>query len=74
MLREENMGYPKLVQMLFQPQVVLASNQAALIQNLTEIISIFKLDISRVLDLVLEALEQQLEQLVSNQEPLYDLT
>lgn len=68
------MGYPKLVQMLFQPQVVLASNQAALIQNLTEIISIFKLDISRVLDLVLEALEQQLEQLVSNQEPLYDLT
>lgn len=60
------MGYPKLVQMLCQPQVVLLKNKDAIIQNMTELISIFKLDISRVLDLVLEALEQQLDQLVAN--------
>ena len=72
--REENEGYAKLVTYLVQPGVIDYEDEQVdkLNENINKLIGYFNLDPHRVLDLILEAMENQIFNIVdekSNKKP-----
>ena len=62
LFREETEGYAKLITELNQPDMASRTSPAEVLQVIKSIIGYFNLDPNRVLDIILESFECQLDQ------------